>query len=215
MKRYKEPSSVLYVADYRKEFLKMVGLDTNDYLKWRNKWKTLRQSAIKNGRASFLEFNQYINLAVKAGLTSPSQIGRSRGQFQMARRGDAGDYYLGNCRFITMEQNQHERFLNGGCAIAVEKAAKIRRGQTKENNRSIRRMARKLENRTAETHPYLKEAGIKRGRSYIIKSPTGKIYLGKGLNSFCKEHNLSQPSMQQLCSGKFKQLKGWTGRYAD
>lgn len=53
-------------------------------------------------------------MAVEAGISDPDSIGRKSGQYQMGRYGDKGIYEKGNCRFITREQNQLERVLNGG-----------------------------------------------------------------------------------------------------
>ena len=37
------------------------------------------------------------------------QVGKRRGEYQLARFGDTGPYALGNCRFITSEENLREK----------------------------------------------------------------------------------------------------------
>ena len=49
-----------------------------------------------------------IQLLEEAGIT-PDQVGKHRGDYCLARYGDKGKYQLGNCRFITMEENIAER----------------------------------------------------------------------------------------------------------
>lgn len=202
------------VRTKRERLLERYGLDPAEYPRWRQKWNNLHTGCTKLGdRECALTFGQYVKLARNAGLTSADQIGRSRGQYQLARHGDRGDYVIGNCRFITMEQNQRERLYNGGTAVAVEKAARIRRGQTKTNNASIASMSKKLAGRTSDTHDYLRVAGLKRGKPFVLKSPDGKVYTGMSLNAFCKEHGLAQCSMQAVVSGRWAQCRGWTGHY--
>jgi hypothetical protein len=201
------------LGEHRRKALTYYGFDPQDLTVWRHKWFRLVQRSRAEDKECTLTFIDYISLAKAAGLTSPDQIGRSQGQYQMGRLGDTGGYILGNCRFITMQQNQDERKQNGGTAIAVEKAAKIRRGQTKENNKSIRSMAKKLNGRTADEYDYLRVAGLRRGKRFRVVSPTGIVYKGDSLNAFCKEHNLSQASMSLVCRGKKNQYFGWTGKY--
>jgi len=53
--------------------------------------------------------------------------------------------------------------------------------------------------------------GDKNGRSELFHfvSPTGKSYIVKGLNAFCKEHMLSPGNMCAVAAGARKQSKGW------
>lgn len=45
---------------------------------------------------------------------------------------------------------------------------------------------------------------------YILKDPLGIIYKMNDLNRFCKDFGLSQSCMAAVCSGIYKQSKGWT-----
>jgi hypothetical protein len=69
-----------------------------------------------------LSLEQYIRMAEDAGI-GPEQIGRRRGEYCVGRLGDQGGYFVGNCRFITVEQNHKEKVQNGGHARA---SAKVR-----------------------------------------------------------------------------------------
>ena len=53
--------------------------------------------------------------------------------------------------------------------------------------------------------------GDKNGKSELFHfvSPTGKSYIVKGLNAFCKEHMLSPGNMCAVASGARKHSKGW------
>lgn len=65
-----------------------------------------------NGEIKFkLTFKEYVQLIYDAGIKS-SQIGVYKGQYVLGRYGDMGDYELGNCRFITREQNNEEMLQN-------------------------------------------------------------------------------------------------------
>jgi hypothetical protein len=58
-----------------------------------------------------LTFEQYTRLAVDAGLTRANQIGLEPDSYQLGRYRDEGVYRVGNCRFITKEQNLRERWI--------------------------------------------------------------------------------------------------------
>ena len=203
------------ISEYRRGVLAKLGLRVDDYPKWKEKWANHCGSAYERGIKNRITFATYVKKAVEAGAKRPSAIGQTAGKLQLGRIGDDGPYTKSSCRFITMEQNQEERKLNGGTAIAVEKAARIRRGQTKETHEHIAAMAEKLSGRSAETHEYLAEAGRKRGREFEIFSPNGKRYTGQSLNAFCKAKRLNQAGMSLLCRGLKPSFNGWTGSYTD
>jgi hypothetical protein len=47
---------------------------------------------------------------------------------------------------------------------------------------------------------------------YLITDPTGKKYTTNSLKRFCLEHNLHNPTMCQVCSGKRNHYKGWKAK---
>lgn len=209
MKKLKSPLSVRRCA-----ILERYGFDVTEYSVWRSKYQNLLNRCTKPDNPDcYLTFSDYVRLAFKAGLISVNDIGQKRNSFQLARLSDTGDYVKGNCRFITTLQNQREKLYNGGTAVSVEKVAAVRRGQTKKTNTSIASMAKKLTGRTAETHDYLRTAGLKRGKPFVLISPDGKTHSGMSMNAFCKKHGLAQSSMAALCAGRFASCKGWTGYY--
>ena len=199
----------------RRARLSLLGFNPDDYDVWREKWRDLKNSAASRDIECELSFSSYLDLAVIAGIDHPSQIGRGRGQFQMARPTDAGPYAVGNCRFVTMEQNQQERKLNGGTAIAVEKTARKRRGQTKETDDGVRAMAEKLTGRRASDYDYLRVCALRRGRPFELISPEGVVHRGHSLNAWCKEHGFRQSTIQKICAQPGKVWNGWTGKFID
>jgi len=199
----------------RRKIVVVLGFRRSDFELWLRKWKTFCYWAEERTSINKLHFPLYLVKAHEAGIKRPTQIGRKRNQFQLGRIGDKGGYTKANCRFITVQQNQEERKLNGGTAIAVEKAARIRRGQTKETDEHIASMAEKLRGRSMQDHEYLAAAGRKRGRAFKVKSPSGKRITGQSLNALCKEYGLNQSMMSKLCRGDIETYKGWTGRYTE
>lgn len=199
----------------RKRILKELGFKMCDYRDWRAKWRGFVQFALQRSDNVHIHFPLYMVKVKEAGIKKPYEIGKRRGQYQLGRIGDCGGYTKSSCRFITMEQNQAERKLNGGTAVAVEKAARVRRGQTKESDEHIASMAEKLSGRTAQTHSYLAAAGRKRGRAFEVFSPEGKRYTGQSLNAFCKAKGLNQANMSLLCRGLRLEFKGWKGSYTE
>lgn len=113
----------LLINQQRRAFLSLTGLDPNDVIAWGHKFRDLGFNSDNKGVRCTLTFEEYVRLAIEAGVNKPSLIGRSTGEFQMGRLGDTGDYSPGNCRFITMEQNKIECKLNGGSS---RQASKIR-----------------------------------------------------------------------------------------
>lgn len=169
----------------REIYLETKGLNPDDVYAWRIKWQDLKSGAKKRGALCLLSFNQYIDLAIDAGLSSPNQIGCKPYLYQMGRMGDKGNYEIGNCRFITMSRNILEKIENGGTNL----------------------------NRTKHSHPGVKRMSDANSKRYRVKSPDGIVYEGLSLNQFCKDKGLRQPNMSEVCRGIARQYKGWTGTY--
>lgn len=87
---------------------------TQDYKTWKRKYQSHVDNAIAVGKRTDLSFKQYLRLAQKAGVTTPEMIGKKPKLYQLARYGDMGPYTIGNCRFVTMAQNQKELTANLG-----------------------------------------------------------------------------------------------------
>jgi hypothetical protein len=100
------------------------GLNEDHIEAWSTKYRYLRSHAKQKGVKCLLTLSQYVKLAIKAGLTDPDQIGKKSHQYNIARKGDTGDYSWSNCQFITHAENMRERIENGGHAIQVEKTSK-------------------------------------------------------------------------------------------
>lgn len=98
---------------------------------WNQRLINLRASAKYRGLECNLTLEQYMQLASEAGITHPSQIGKTNESFQMARYGDVGNYEVGNCRFITKLENIREKTNRG-------------LGRTKYSHRGIAAQAEKL-----------------------------------------------------------------------
>lgn len=174
--------------ELREEYLNNIGLNSADIVDWVYKWSNLRSNSVY---CDFkLSFDQYIQLAVDAGLTSPNQIGHGSDSYCMGRLGDRGDYELGNCRFITQKQNQQERVLNGGSEISAAK----KRGTRKETHESVRSQS------------------DKNSKNYILIDPNGEEHRIRNLNEFCKNRGLNQGNMCAMINGGNKHCKGWTGK---
>lgn len=118
--------------DERRDFLTSKGLSPDDIHSWRRKWNDHKQNTKKKGDVSVLTFEDYINLALNAGI-GLDQIGQRPEQYCLGRYKDVGIYDTENCRFITQTQNQVERRENGG----LESAANKIRGRTKETHAYI------------------------------------------------------------------------------
>jgi hypothetical protein len=197
----------------RENFLCEYGFHIFDYPKWKNKWSNHVKQARLKGIESHISFEDYVSLAKEAGLTSVHQIGQHAGQYQLGRFTDRGNYHRDSCRFITVQKNQDERKLNGGTAVAVEKAAQKRRGQTKHTNEGLRKMAETISGRDLAEYPHLSVSGLKRGKPFELTSPDGVKHIGVSLYRWCKENGMSQATMNCLLRDPLKSYKGWTGRY--
>jgi hypothetical protein len=189
--------------------LRSKGFDTNEAAKWKSKYNNLRWNATNRGVQCRLTFEDYMRLAKKAKLTSPSSIGTGKGQYQMSRLSDSGDYFDGNCRFLTVEQNQIERYLNGGVASQAEK----RRGRTKATHAGVAAQASKLLGRTKATHRGILSQSIKVSKQFKVRAPSGRTFKGKNLSEFCVKHNLTRQLMCAVCNGEANHHKGWTGTF--
>lgn len=185
--------------------------------KWRTKWNNLRGSSKARGIQCTLTLDQYVKLAKKANIKSPAQVGKKKGCYQLGRIGDKGGYTLGNCRFITVEQNQKEKVLNGGSARAGKKSSVILSGRTKNTHPYLMRMAEKISvisaARTKENDEGRIRQAEKISKSFRIVSPSGRIYDGKNLKLFCREHGLRSVIMSRVCNGYRFHHKGWVGEY--
>ena len=71
-------------------------------------YNTKKATAKQQGIPFELELRDIHWLLYCAGIRI-EQIGKGRGQYALARIGDTGPYAIGNCRFVTMEENIKER----------------------------------------------------------------------------------------------------------
>lgn len=193
----------------RKVLLGELGLIV-DVKWWTDKFRTLVRNAPKKGVFCDLSFDQYVRLAKRAGIKSPDEIGPYKGKFQMGRKGDIGDYTIGNCRFITRERNAYEKHKNGGVARGAIKQGLFHRGRTAATDEYVARRAEKLRGRTKENHLGVSEAARKNSKPFAFRSPTGTVYRGRGLRQFAEDHELHAPSLGDLMKGNLKHHRGWT-----
>jgi hypothetical protein len=75
--------------------------------RWR-KWQGSKDGAKARGIEFHLTFTDYCQLMNEAGIEA-NQIGKHMDDYQLARYHDQGPYQIGNCRFITMRENQAEQ----------------------------------------------------------------------------------------------------------
>ena len=61
-----------------------------------------------SGVEFLLTATEMVQLFTDAAIT-PNDIGRGSQQYQLGRHNDTGHYEMGNCRFITMTENQREQ----------------------------------------------------------------------------------------------------------
>lgn len=201
----------------REAILKNIGLDPDDIIFWVFKWQNLRnRKGDKNSKTAkycSLTFSEYVQLAIDAGLSKPDQIGTRLDQYQMGRIGDVGNYELGNCRFITTEQNIKEKLINGGQHTGAKKVGAILANRSKYTHIGLKISSDKQIGLTKYTHEHIAERSNRMSKQYSLISPDGNVFVGKNLTEFCKLHDLKQPGMALLCSGGKMSHKGWTGRY--
>lgn len=179
------------ITESRKLYLESLRLNPEEVNIWRKKWQRLIYHAGRRDLLCLLSFEEYVTLAAEAGLTSPSQIGTSMDNYQLARYGDVGNYSTDNCRFVLRDQNILEWKENGGRDA----------------------MAEKHRSKAKETHPSTLAQSIKVSKNFEVVSPSGEVYTGLNLSDFCKLHNLNRGNMATVCRGSMKSYKGWTGKY--
>lgn len=171
-------------------YVESLGLDVSEYPKWYHKWRMNRGHAHERGIEFHLSFKQWMRLAVRAGLTSPNDIGIHK--YHLSRKLDSGEYKVGNCRFLPADDNRDEIHENG----------------------VYDRMAAKLRGRTKHTHATKYTTNTDSlSRRYVVRSPSGTIHRGKGVRDLCKEHGLHPSHMSAVLRGEKVQHKGWTGKY--
>lgn len=168
---------------------------------WKVKYDNLKTNVPMRGVSLLLSFEEYLSLAEEAGIKS-EQVGARKGQYQLGRFGDVGDYKVGNVRFITKEQNLLEQKLNGGYDRAKE------RRSAQMETITAKRLA------TMSQRDYdLKGMRKKLSKNFRLISPEGVSHEGTNLNQFCKDNGLNQGALAQVCRGQSKHYKGWTGEY--
>lgn len=175
----------------RQKLLSVLGFNPEDFWLWSDKLSNLKGRAKYEGKTCSLTFEDYISLAKEANILDPNLIGLKKDDFCMGRIGDQGGYELGNCRFITMAQNQAERIANGG---SISQSAKLT-GRTKINHKGVA------------------SAAEKNGRAFKVCSPEGLVYEGNNLTEFSQNMGLAPTSMYYVCQNPGRSRKGWTGMY--
>jgi hypothetical protein len=201
----------IIAKEERDEIVISVGLKTAQSKDWYIKWRGVVRNAKHRELECTLTFLQYMKLVVRAGLKKPSEIGIDNHQYNLARKGDTGGYTWGNCRFVTARQNRRERAENG---VFDDYAATLR-GQTKDTHPTYAAISRARKGITKETHPSVALAANAIAKNFRVKSPTGRIYKGRNLSEFCKEHGLAMSSMAAVCREPGRSIHGWTGRYVN
>lgn len=184
---------------------------------WREKFAHHKGHAKERGLESHLSFDDYVRKAHEAGLTSPNQIGRLEGQYQLGRVGDTGNYDDDNCRFIPMLQNFQEARENGRLLHVDQLTRDRQAGQTKETSEQYRKVSQALTGQTVEVRPHLadlaKQATERFSKPFVVTDPEGNVYMGENLSEFCRTHNLHRGHMSAVCGGSLLHHKGWTGQY--
>jgi hypothetical protein len=221
------------------ESVERYGFPRGDAGWWYFKFSNKRQNAIFLGIECSLTFSQYLALAVNAGISHPSQIGRHLGEYQLSRYSDSGPYTLESCRFIPMEENKHEMIKNGGSARGAEKrkgrtteqANKLKgrskethlsvaiqagklRGRTCENDAMVAARTEKLRGRTKETCSGHAAQSKKISKYFFLISPTGDIYFDSNIVEFCRRFKGLLPAgFYRVLRGEGPTYKGWWGTY--
>lgn len=172
----------------REKIVRDCELNPEDTSSWHQKFSNHQKTATHRGLQSSLSFEQYVQKAKDAGLTTPDQIGKKVGQYCLGRESDVGDYLNSNCRFITTTQNRLESVEN----CRSEDYYQQLRGSTKETNKAVAQAADKL------------------AKPFSFVDPNGTVHQGRNLNQFCKDNDLNQGAMWQVGAGRKDQHKGWT-----
>jgi hypothetical protein len=82
--------------------------DIDDDHKFIRKCQKKLAASIRRNIGYYLTYDDVYNMLKDAGLKS-SNWGCKKGQYVIGRYNDTGDYKVGNCRFITTEENSKER----------------------------------------------------------------------------------------------------------
>lgn len=78
----------------------------------KRKFRDKKNQARIRGIEFNLTLEDYVSLMESANITA-YDIGSKADQYCLGRIGDSGAYEIGNCRFITMNQNREESKING------------------------------------------------------------------------------------------------------
>jgi len=87
------------------------------------------------------------------------------------------------------------------------------KSKTESHKQSLRESLigyKQTEEHKANVRNSLSGANSSLSSYYEFKDPAGNVYITKGLNDFCRKHNLSQGNMCGVAAGIRKQSKGWT-----
>jgi hypothetical protein len=169
------------------------GFPATDVFPWWRKFHSFcNLTKLRHGVDNRLTFNDYMQKAAEAGLTSPEQVGRRAHEYQMGRVGDQGHYEGDNCRFITKQQNIQEMIDNGGRERAAEK---IRTGQIRER-------------KTVSTQHVA-------AKPFRVTAPDGTEYIAQNVTQFAKDFGLRPEGLSQMLSGRNSNHLGWVGEYDD
>lgn len=109
----------------RRRVLESLEFDVEDLDQWQTKYANLIRSARLKGHEVELTFAQYMQKVKDRKIGSPSEIGRARDQYQMARYNDVGNYTVDNCRYVKQRVNGREQTEHG--LRAEQKGVKGRR----------------------------------------------------------------------------------------
>lgn len=134
------PENILIHPEFISDLEKELDDDGKLFLKWRQK----RYNAKTMGNECFLTFDDYCRLVKEAGLVS-SQLGLNGLSYELARYNDEGPYEIGNCRFITHQENvcemkqvvaaRERRKLEEPIIQKKREELRLRREQNKEKER--------------------------------------------------------------------------------
>lgn len=213
--------SSINIFKERQKYIIKNGLDVEYTASWSLKYCRLRDRAKSNDIDFSLSFNDYVDMAISAGLDNPNQIGRSSGKYCVGRVGDLGGYTNGNCRFITTDQNRNEAVVNGAYLRSSEKLSgrknpkhsEFMSGKNKTNDIRLKILSDKMTGRTKADTDSVARMALSKSKQYLLKSPIGIEYQGYNLTQFCRDNDLCQTRMSSLCRGEVKQVNGWTGMY--
>lgn len=211
------------ISKERRKYLIKLGLNSDHTLIWSSKYGRLRDRAKYNGIEFNLSFNDYVNMAVEAGINSPDQIGRNSGKYCVGRIGDLGGYTNGNCRFITTDHNHKEAVINGAYKRSSEKLtgrknvshSEFMTGKNKSNDIRMKILSDSMTGKTKLNDARVARMAFTKSKRFILKSPLGLEYIGYNLTQFCRDNDLCQTRMSSLCRGEMKQVNGWTGMYLE